>query len=198
MTLTTRLARVATDAVVRWPRLWPLFRRSMERQFDALAPRWDAMRSGEPFAAFEAALAAIPGPVADALDLGTGTGDGAAAVKRAFPDARVVGADVSEQMLGIARQKVPDVEFVRVDAAALPFPDESFDLVTHANMIPFFDELARVLRPRGSALFAFSLGPRTPIYVSSERLRSELGRRGFTDFAEFAAGPGTALLARRR
>jgi hypothetical protein len=64
-------------------------------------------------------------------------------------------------------------------------------------MIPFFDELARVVKPGGQALFAFSMGAGTPIYVPAERLRTELGRRGFTEFAEFAAGNGTALLARK-
>jgi len=39
---------------------------------------------------------------------------------------------------------------------------------------------------------------RTPIYVTPERLKEELGRRGFTEFAEFAAGQGTALLARKK
>ena len=46
-------------------------------------------------------------------------------------------------------------------------------------------------------LFSFSAGPETPIYVAPERLRSELGRRGFTDFAEISAGVGTAFLARK-
>ena len=55
-------------------------------------------------------------------------------------------------------------------------------------MIPFFDELARVLAPGGCALFAFSVGAETPIYVPPERLRAELAARGFTDFADFAAG----------
>jgi predicted methyltransferase len=64
-------------------------------------------------------------------------------------------------------------------------------------MIPFFDELARVLLPGGRALFAFSGGAGTPIYVPPERLRNELERRGFTEFAEFDAARGTALLARK-
>jgi predicted methyltransferase len=64
-------------------------------------------------------------------------------------------------------------------------------------MIPFFDELTRVLTPGGHALFAFSGGAGTPIYVPFERLREELDRRGFVDFAEFEAGTGTALLARK-
>jgi hypothetical protein len=64
-------------------------------------------------------------------------------------------------------------------------------------MIPFFDELTRVVAPGGRVVFGFSAGPATPIYVPAERLRAELARRGFTDFAEVAAGPGTALLARK-
>jgi ubiquinone/menaquinone biosynthesis C-methylase UbiE len=194
----TRFARLATDVVVRRPTLWPLFRRLTERTFDRVAPQWDSMRGPDSLAPFDAALEAIDAPVTDVLDLGTGTGSGAAIVVRRFPDARVVGVDLSEEMLERARVNVPGAEFRRADASSLPFPDESFDLVAHANMIPFFDEVARVLRPGGTALFAFSIGDQTPIYVTPERLRAELAERGFTDFADFAAGRGTALTARKR
>src|SRR5204862_2245792 len=124
------------------------------------------------------------------------------ALARRFPAAQVVGADLSARMLAVAEQGTPDelrdrVTFQRADASALPFPDESFGLVAHANMIPFFDEFARVVAPGGHALFAFSSGAETPIYVPTERLRTELGRRGFTEFAELAAGRGNALLARK-
>jgi len=44
---------------------------------------------------------------------------------------------------------------------------------------------------------AFSGGAETPIYVPPDRLRRELGRRGFADFADFSTDPGTALLARK-
>jgi hypothetical protein len=64
-------------------------------------------------------------------------------------------------------------------------------------MIPFFDEIARVVAPGGYALFAFSSGAGTPIYVPAQRLRDELRRRGFSDFAEFRAGRGNSLLARK-
>jgi ubiquinone/menaquinone biosynthesis C-methylase UbiE len=198
LTLGQRIARVITDAVIHQPRLWPVFRRIVERQFDSLAPQWDSMRSEDSFAAFEAALDSVAGPVSDALDLGTGTGEGAARIVRRFPDARVVGVDLSEQMLDLARQKVPEAEFQRADASALPFADASFDLVTLANMVPFFDELLRVLRPDGTVLFSFSIGADTPIYVPPERLRAELAERGFVDFADFAAGRSTALTSRKR
>ena len=151
---------------------------------------------------YEAALVAVDPAPARALDLGTGTGEGAFAIARRFPRAEVVGVDLADAMLAEAARKTPPevaerVRFENGDASALAFSDASFDLVAHANMIPFFDELARVIAPGGQAVFAFSLGPGTPIYVPPERLRQELVRRGFTEFAEFAAGNGTALLARK-
>jgi ubiquinone/menaquinone biosynthesis C-methylase UbiE len=197
-----RFARVATNAAVRSPFLWRLFRPLVRRMFDAIAPVWDSMRMEDTFAPFEAALEAVDPKPRKVLDLGTGTGEGAFVLARRLPDAEIVGADMAERMLEQARRRMPPelagrVRFERADASALLYADGSFELVTHANMIPFFDEMARVLAPGGQALFAFSSGATTPIYVPAERLRSELEGRGFTDFAEFAAGRGSALLARK-
>jgi SAM-dependent methyltransferase len=197
-----KFARLSTNAVVRSPRLWRLFRPLVRKQFDAIATDWDTMRDPTHLAPYEAALAAVDPAPAGALDLGTGTGQGAFAIARRFPGTEVVGVDLADAMLAEARRKTPPelaerVRFENGDASALAFPDASFDLVAHANMIPFFDELARVLAPGGQAVFAFSVGPGTPIYVPPERLREELARRGFTEFAEFDAGKGTALLARK-
>jgi SAM-dependent methyltransferase len=160
------------------------------------------MQLEDSLASYEAGLDAIAPQPVRALDLGTGTGAGAVAIARRFPQARVVGVDLSEAMLDEARRGLPDdlrdrVEFQRADGAALPFPDASFDLVAHANMIPFFDEVARVVAPGGHALFAFSGGAGTPIYVPPAKLREELERRGFTEFAELAKARGNGLLARK-
>jgi SAM-dependent methyltransferase len=198
-----RFARFTTNVVVPRPGLWRVFRPLLRRQFDALAPVWNEMRGGDTFAAYEEALAALPAPASRALDVGTGTGLGAFAIARRFPDAQVVGADLSERMIDEARRLTPPdvasrVRFDVADASRLPYDDRSFDLVALANMIPFFDELDRVIQPDGHVLVFFSGGSATPIYVPPERLRSELGRRGFTDFADFAAGAGTAMLARKR
>lgn len=196
MTLGQRFARLATDAVVRWHRLWPLFRPLVRRQFDRLAPVWDQMRMEDAFAAYEAALERTDRAVGRALDVGTGTGAGARLLKKRFPDAEVVGVDLATAMLDEARRLVPGVSFVEGDAARLPFGDDSFDLVAHQNMIPFVNQVDRVLKPAGWVLFAFSAGPETPIWVEPDRLRRELERRGFTDFAEIAAGRGIAVVAR--
>jgi SAM-dependent methyltransferase len=198
-----RFARLATDVVVSRPRLWFLLRWAIRFQFDRLAPRWEAMRSSETaYAPYEAALERLDPPPKRALDLGTGTGGAAFAIARRFPEAEVTGADLAERMIEQARGNVTDdvrerMRFEVADAARLPFPDGSFDLVGLSNMIPFFDELERVLAPGGFLIVAFSGGAETPIYVSPDRLRSELGRRGFADFADFSTDPGTALLARK-
>lgn len=191
-----RFARLATNAVVRWPRLWPLFRPVIRRSFDRLAGSWDARLLEDSLAPYEAALGRIDA-AERALDVGTGTGVGARAIRKRFPGADVVGTDLAPEMLAEARRLAPDITFVEGDAARLPFDDESFDLLAHNNMIPFPDEIARVLRPGGWTLFAFSSGPQTPIWVEPDRLRRELERRGFTDFAEIAAGRGNAVVARR-
>jgi ubiquinone/menaquinone biosynthesis C-methylase UbiE len=197
-----RFARLATDAAVRSPLLWKVFRPFVRRQFDALAPVWDSMRLDDTFAPYEAGLGALEQAPRRILDVGTGTGAGALMLARRYPEAKVVGVDLSAAMLAQARRNTPAelehrVSFEQADASSLPFPDGSFDLASHANMIPFFDEVARVVSPGGHALFAFSSGAGTPIYVPPERLRDELSRRGFTDFAEFSAGRGNALLARK-
>jgi ubiquinone/menaquinone biosynthesis C-methylase UbiE len=201
--LQQRFARVVTDAVVRRPALWRLFRGALRAQFERLAPVWDELRSPDAFAAVEPALDALPAPPRRVLDLGTGTGSVAQIVARRFPDAEVIGVDLAEKMIDAARGKLPlelasRVRFEVADATRLPYEDGAFDLVTLGNMIPFFDELARVVASGGHVLFSFSMGPETPIWVAPERLERELSARGFTDFAGFSAGNGTALVGRKR
>jgi malonyl-CoA O-methyltransferase len=198
-----KFARFTTNQVVRSPRLWPLFRRLTRAQFNRIAPVWDQMRSEDALAPLEAALASLDVRPAKVLDLGTGTGRAAFLLARRYPDAEVVGADLAADMLAEARRLTPDelsrrVRFEEADAEHLPYADGSFDLVSLANMIPFFDELGRVTAAGGAVVFSFSGGPQTPIYVRPEVLRESLEARGFTDFADFAAGNGTAFVARKR
>jgi len=193
-----RQARRITNVVVRFPFLWPLLRVRMTKLFDDVAPQWDAMMSAERLVAFEAALEHVPGEPRAILDLGTGTGDAAAALAERWPAAEVVGVDVSREMLAEARRKAPQLRFEVGDASRLEFTDASFDLVAMNNVIPFVGELARVVRPGGHALFAFSRGDETPIYVPPDVLKSQLATRGFSDFADFAAANGTSLVARKR
>ena len=197
MTAGQRFVRFVTDVVVRVPFAWRLFRGPMTRSFDKLAPTWEGRISDERLAPMKVALGGLAEPPATVLDLGTGTGRVARLVAEVWPQAKVVGADVSPGMIEEARRLGGSVQYDVADAAALPYADGAFELVTLSNMIPFFDELARVTAPGGSVIVAFTMGDRTPIYVPFARVRSELEQRGFSHVADFDAGTGTALLAKK-
>ena len=197
-----RFARMVTDTVVRRPLLWRLLRRPLRTMFDGLAPTWETRIGPHHLWALNLALDEVS-PPRRGLDLGTGTGVVALALADRYPEAEILGIDLSPGMIDEARRKVPfelagRVGFEVGDASALGSPDAAFDLVVLSNMIPFFDELARVVAPGGTLVLSFSKGADTPIYVAPERLRDELGRRGFAEFAEFSAEPATALRAKRQ
>lgn len=195
-------ARLVTGLVVRNPWIWRLLRGPLRDRFDALAPTWESRIGPHHLWALERALEDVP-PPARVLDLGTGTGVVAKALAERYPEAEVVGIDLSPAMIDEARRRLPSelagrVRFDVGDAAALACADGEFELVALSNMIPFFDELARVVAPGGTLVVSFSKGGETPIYVPPERLRRDLGQRGFAEFAEFSAPPATALRAKRR
>lgn len=81
------------------------------------------------------------------LDLATGSGDLMRDLRRACPDAFIVGADFCAPMLQQARAKGL-TNLVVADALALPFADESFDVVTIAfgfrNMNPWLGALQEI------------------------------------------------------
>jgi demethylmenaquinone methyltransferase/2-methoxy-6-polyprenyl-1,4-benzoquinol methylase len=95
------------------------------------------------------------------LDVATGTGDLALAALRLDP-ARIVGVDVSEGMLRVAREKIHKrgldsvISFTQAPCEALPFADGSFDAAMVAFGVRNFEdpqqglnELFRILRPGG-------------------------------------------------
>ena len=102
-----------------------------------------------------------------ALDLCCGTGDIALAFAR--QGLEVAGLDFSEPMLAVARRRLDEgssgfksggsVQFLRGDAMRVPFPDESFDVVTISyglrNLADWeagLREMRRVARPGGRLL----------------------------------------------
>ncbi len=94
------------------------------------------------------------------LDIACGTGEFECLILRKHPDQQMIGIDISENMLNFAREKCrayPNAVFLKADASALPFPDQTFDLVISANSLHYFDkpgvslaEMRRVLLPEGS------------------------------------------------
>jgi ubiquinone/menaquinone biosynthesis C-methylase UbiE len=198
VSLQQRFARLVTNLVVRFPFLWRVFRGTMRRQFDQLAPVWDATRvDPAKLAPLQAALESLPDAPARVLDVGTGTGVAARLATRLFPGAKVTGVDASPGMIEEARRLATGETYEVADASKLPFAAAGFDLVTLNNMIPFFDEIARVTAPGGTVAICYTRGSGTPIWVPPERVQNELASRGFAHVADFPVGPGIAVLARK-
>lgn len=104
---------------------------------------------------------ARPGAGMSVLDLGTGTGVVARRLAPVLgPGGSIVAADISPGMLAVARSQVPvdgaPIAWLEADAAALPVPDASVDLVIAQQVLQYLpdrdaalQEVRRVLRPGG-------------------------------------------------
>lgn len=79
------------------------------------------------------------------LDVGCGAGGVLAALRSAFPALRLVGTDLFEEGLALARARVPDAEFAQRDARDLPY-DEDFDVVGAFDVLEHVDRDDLMLR----------------------------------------------------
>jgi len=105
-------------------------------------------------------------PGQQVLDLAGGTGDIAALFsRRVGPAGKVVLADINESMLNVGRDKLRDlglinnIEFVQANAEALPFADNSFDIISIGfglrnvtDKAAALKSMFRVLKPGGRLL----------------------------------------------
>jgi ubiquinone/menaquinone biosynthesis C-methylase UbiE len=81
------------------------------------------------------------------LDVACGTGVVTrAAAERVGETGKVVGLDLNEAMLTVARRLRPDLDWRQGDAAELPFSDSSFDVVLCQSGLMFFPDVAKTLR----------------------------------------------------
>jgi ubiquinone/menaquinone biosynthesis C-methylase UbiE len=199
------MGRLLNQLIVRAPWAWPAMRGPMRRFFDRSAPGWDdRTRAGsvDHLAPLAAALLHVKPAPERALELGTGTGEGALLLAREFPQASVRGVDLSESMIRGATAKVgldPEgrIAFRVADAADLPYHDESFDLVVHLNMPPFVGEVARTLRPAGHVIVASSWGAATPFFTPASVLEWGFAKRGIEPLAAGDAAHGTYWVGRK-
>ena len=118
-------------------------------------------------------------PLLDDASVGSGTrvldvasGPGFVAARAAERGALVVGVDIAEAMVALARRLHPQLDFRRGDAEALPFADESFDAVV-ANLLMLHlgrperacTDFVRVLVPGGRLALT--------VWDSPDRARSD-------------------------
>jgi malonyl-CoA O-methyltransferase len=156
-------------------------KRVLRQRFDRVAARYDgaAALAREIGARMEERLDLLRLRPQRALDLGSGTGTGAQALRARYRDCLVVELDLAHAMLQAARGKVTwwrrgaHVLFgeraprVCGDMENLPFADAVFDMVWSNLALQWvgppqraFAEMYRVLRPGGVCLFS-TLGPDT-------------------------------------
>lgn len=144
--------------------------RHMRRRFDRAADRFDSVDfvHAETRQGLFARLEGLTTKAATVVDLGCATGAAMPQLSKRFGRAHVVGVDTSANMLAAGKRRkswFARSSFVQAHAAALPFADESVDVIFSNLMLPWvtepksvFTEVARVLRKEG--LFAFAtLGP---------------------------------------
>ncbi|MER7703273.1 methyltransferase domain-containing protein [Kitasatospora sp. NPDC097605] len=158
------------------------------REFFAVrAAGWDAKfpDDGPRYAAAVAELALLPGD--SVLDAGCGTGRALPPLRAAVgPSGRVLGADVTPEMLHEAAARHPGAaDLLLADCARLPLPDAALDAVFAAGLLSHLPdparalgELARVARP-GARLALFhpvgraALAARHGRAVTPDDLRAE-------------------------
>jgi phosphatidylethanolamine/phosphatidyl-N-methylethanolamine N-methyltransferase len=197
-------------------RLADITNENVEAAYARWAPVYDAAFTLVMNPGRKAAAAAVNRLGGRVLDVGVGTG---LELPMFDSNVRVVGVDLSEPMLEIARKRVArqnlsNVEDLRVmDAMNLQFADGAFDVVVSPFVITTvpdphrtLDEMARVLRPGGEIVIVNHIGadrgPIAAIEALMERRAEKLGWRpqfpweiigGWID-----ARPDLALLERRR
>lgn len=113
------------------------------------------------------------------LDLGCGVGTLLPKLQNLYKKAEIIGIDYSLERLKIVSQQArwwqsPYALFV-ADACALPFADQSLDMVT-ANLVPhwlpladWLNEMRRVLKPNGLLIFSY-YGPETLRQLSTPKV----------------------------
>lgn len=153
------IRRVSGDVAV--PEYWYI----AENQafFAVRAAAWDS-KFGDDMPAYAAAVAeAAPALGGTALDLGCGTGRALPALRAAVgPSGRVIGLDVTRQMLDAVRSSGRDRDVTALllgDAQRLPFAAGAVDAVFAAGLLNHLDdlaaglrELARVSKPGGQLI----------------------------------------------
>ncbi|MEJ7613143.1 ubiquinone/menaquinone biosynthesis methyltransferase [Fervidibacter sacchari] len=150
----------------------PLLHRNREaiaRMFSAIAPKYDLLNrllSGFSDVRWRKfAVEWLPVSARTVVDIGTGTGDFAFAVLDRCNEAKVIGIDLSAQMLKLAQRKAVNqskkdsCSWLIADGLNLPLRDGFADAVVCAFVIRNFEDLTkglremhRVLKPDGVAL----------------------------------------------
>lgn len=135
------------------------------------------------------------------LQVQCGDGEAAFFLAREFPAARVRGVDASRRRVREATARIgldPEgrVAFKVGGPRSLPYPDGLFDLVALLDQPVPVGEVARVLRPGGFLLCAYTETRLAPRKLRAAALRRRLARHGFEPVDADTAGAGSFAVHR--
>jgi cyclopropane fatty-acyl-phospholipid synthase-like methyltransferase len=88
--------------------------------------------------AIESFCTMIPGHAPKILEIGCGPGNVTKRIKKHIPDAQITALDLADTMLSIAKNNVPDVTFIKMDARAINTITTTFDALVASFVTPFF------------------------------------------------------------
>ena len=195
--------RKITEDVADDPRSWtPAIAKQVAGFFDEMAAGWAASGNrARGQVVLEDLLTRSELPSGLVVELGAGTGSGTVLLQQHFE--HVLAGDLSAEML----KRLPEelASRLQLDSSALPFATGSVTAVACVNMMLFADEVVRVLTSDGVLIWVNSIGERTPIYLSADRIAralaaqvadSELG--GSFEVTASTAHWGTWAVARRQ
>jgi ubiquinone/menaquinone biosynthesis C-methylase UbiE len=157
-------------------------------------------------------LAVEPGD--QVIDVGCGPGNYTRPLARAAGDGLTVGLDASEAMVAAAAERggSENLAYLRGDACALPFDDESFDVACSIGVIHMvaeplvaLAEMTRVLAPGGRLVVLASCGRRGKprreraglTFFARDELTGALAEQGMTEIEQRIIGRGQVVSARK-
>ena len=121
------------------------------------------------------------------LDVGTGSGGFIPILQETFPEAEITGVDTDQEPLVVARQKFPEIIFIKMKAEQLLFDDNSFDVVSISMALHHLvkikrslKEIRRVVKNEGwiiiNEMISDNLNPAQEVHKMYHHFRSRIDR----------------------
>lgn len=135
------------------------------------------------------------------LEIGCSSGFMLKAMRDAFPEATLVGADVVKAPLYRLAEQITDIPLIRFDLLRCPLPANSFDAVVILNVLEHIEddrhamaEIARLLKPGGVVIIEVPAGPK--LYDAYDKTLMHFRRYEIKELAKKVSEAGFSISRR--